>query len=73
MKDKGSKEKTGKSLEDCSPQMRKEIQKALKKRARRRRLVQVVCGVVAVGCFTYLIGYHYFADRTDASYDHLKT
>ena len=72
MKDTGSKRKAGKSLEDCSPQMRKEIQKALKKRARRRRLVQVLCGLVAVGCFAYLIGYNYFADRTDASYDHLK-
>ena len=55
MKDKGSKGKTGKSLEDCSPQMRKEIQKALKKRARRRRLVQVLCGLVAVGCFAPIV------------------
>lgn len=72
MKDTDNKGKTDKSLKDCSPQMRKEIQKELKKRARRRKLVQVACSLVAVGCFAYLIGYNYFADRTDASYDHLK-
>ena len=72
MKESDNQSKQGKTLEEYSPQMRKEIQKALKKRAKRRKMIQVACSLIAVGCFAYLIGYNYFADRTDASYDHLK-
>jgi len=61
-----------KSLKDYTPEMQKKIKKTLRRRARRRKLVKASCVLIALGCFAYLIGYNYFGDRTDASYDTLK-
>lgn len=55
-----------------SPKLQKEIQRQLKIRAKRRKLFRLACGIVAMGCFVYLFGYHYFGNRTNSSYEQLR-
>ncbi len=56
------------TLEDYDADMRKEILAELKKRDKRRRLLVVLCTVVAIGCFGYFGVYYYFSDRTGMDY-----
>lgn len=56
------------TLEDYDADMRKEILAELKKRDKRRRLMVVLCTIVAIGCFGYFGVYYYFSDRTEMDY-----
>lgn len=51
-------------LEEYDEKMQKEILLQLKRRERRRRLVTVLCTVVAIGSFGYFAAYYYLADRS---------
>lgn len=59
------------SLDDYDADMKKEILAELKKREKRRRLMVVLCAIVAVVCFGYFGIYYYFSDRTEMSYANL--
>lgn len=59
------------SLEDYDADMQKIILAEIKKREKRRKLLVVLCGLVAVGCFGYFGLYSYFADRTQMDYEEL--
>lgn len=59
------------SLEDYDADMQKIILAEIKKREKRRKLLVVLCGLVAVGCFGYFGVYSYFADRTQMDYEEL--
>lgn len=67
---KSSKNKQA-SLEDYDADMQKIILAEIKKREKRRKLLVVLCGLVAVGCFGYFGVYSYFADRTQMDYEEL--
>lgn len=56
------------SLDDYDADMRKEILAELKKRDKRRRLMVVLCSIVAAACFGYFGIYYYFSDRTQMDY-----
>ena len=60
-----------KSLEDYDADMQKVILAEIKKREKRRKLLVILCGVIAVGCFGYFGVYSYFAQRTQADYENL--
>lgn len=49
------------SLSDYDEKMQKQILRELKRRERRRRLMSVLCIMLAAGCFTY-IGIYYFQE-----------
>ncbi|MCM1088071.1 MAG: class B sortase [Muribaculaceae bacterium] len=72
----GNKAKTEKdtpaSLDQYDEQMQKEIKAVLKKNERRRKLIVILCGLVAIGCFGYYGVYYYFADKTQAQYRNLS-
>lgn len=59
------------SLEDYDANMQKVILEEMKKREKRRRLLVILCGLIAVGCFGYFGVYSYFADRTQMDYEEL--
>lgn len=59
------------SLEDYDTDMQKVILAEIKKRERRRKLLVVLCGLIAVGCFGYFGVYSYFASRTQTDYEEL--
>ena len=60
------------SLKDYDADMQKEILAQLKKRDRRRRLLVILCGVVAVGCFGYFGVYSFFVERNEMDYENLS-
>ena len=60
------------SLDAYDKDMQKVILSELKKRENRRRLMLILCSVVAVACFAYFGVYSYFADRTESSYANLS-
>lgn len=60
------------SLEDYDKDMQKEILTQIKKRDRRRKLLVVLCGVVAVGCFGYFGMYSFFVQRNETDYENLS-
>ncbi|MCM1144683.1 MAG: class B sortase, partial [Lachnoclostridium sp.] len=60
------------SLDQYDEQMQKEIKAVLKKNERRRKLIVILCGLVAIGCFGYYGVYYYFADKTQAQYHNLS-
>lgn len=64
-------EKKEVALEDYDAGMQKEILTELKKRDKRRSLLVVLCGIVAIGCFGYFGVYYYFSDRTEMDYSSL--
>lgn len=72
-KDKGKKAKPQKSLEDYDADMQKAILGEMKKKERHRRLLVILCGITAVGCFAYFGVYSYFADRTQMDYEELAS
>lgn len=59
------------SLEDYDADMQKVILKEIKKREKRRKLLVILCGLIAIGCFGYFGVYSYFADRTQMDYEEL--
>lgn len=59
------------SLEDYDADMQKVILAEIKKREKRRKLLVVLCGLTAVGCFGYFGVYSYFTDRTQMDYENL--
>lgn len=70
---KASKSEPQASLEDYDADMQKAILQEMKKREKRRRLLVVLCGIVAVGCFGYFGVYSYFAGRTQMGYEQLAS
>ncbi len=56
------------SLEDYDADMQKEILAQMKKSDRRRRLLVVLCSVIAVGCFGYFGVYSYFIEKNESDY-----
>lgn len=67
------KSKSQVSLDDYDGAMKKAILEEMKKREKRRKLVVVLCGIIAVGCFGYFGVYSYFADRTQMNYEELAS
>lgn len=72
-KSSNSKTKPQASLEDYDADMQKAILQEVKKREKRRKLLVVLCGVIAVGCFGYFGVYSYFAERTQMDYEQLAS
>lgn len=70
---KAQKSKPQTSLTDYDADMQKAILEEVKKREKRRKLLVVLCSVVAVGCFGYFGVYSYFADRTQVDYEELAS
>ena len=60
------------SLEDYDAKMQKEIKEVLKKREKRRKLIVVLCSIIALGCFGYYGVYYYYAGKTQADYNNLS-
>lgn len=71
--EKKTKTKTGASLEDYDADMQKVILEEIKRREKRRKLLVVLCGLIAVGCFGYFGVYSYFAERTQMDYEELAS
>lgn len=71
--DKAKKNRSGrqKSLEDYDADMQKVILTEIKRREKRRKLLVILCGVIAAGCFGYFGVYSYFAERTQMDYENL--
>lgn len=61
------------SLQDYDADMQKAILEEMKKQEKRRKLLVVLCGVVAVGCFGYFGVYSFFSDRTQMDYEELAS
>lgn len=61
----------GKPLDSYDKDMQKVILQELKKREKRRKLMIILCSVVALGCFAYFGVYYFFADRTESDYETL--
>ena len=59
------------SLDDYDAKMQKEIKAVLKKKERNRKLIVVLCSIIALGCFGYYGIYYYTADKTQSDYNDL--
>ena len=59
------------SLEDFDADMQKEILAQIKRRDRRRRLLIVLCSIMAAGCFGYFGVYSYFVEKNEIDYENL--
>lgn len=68
---KQNKLKDKRSLEDYDESMQKEIKAVLKRNEQKRKLIVVLCSVIALACFGYYGVYYYFADKTQSDYDEL--
>ncbi|MDD6811654.1 MAG: class B sortase [Lachnospiraceae bacterium] len=71
-KKNNQKQKTQVSLDDYDERMQQEIKTVLRQKEKRRKLMVVLCAVVAVACFGYYGVYYYFADRTQMDYEQLS-
>lgn len=73
--EKKDKKKAGKqkSLEDYDDAMQKVILSEIKRREKRRKLLIVLCSLIAVGCFGYFGMYSYFFQRTEMDYENLAS
>ena len=60
------------SLDEYDEKMQKEIKAALKQRERKRKLIVILCSVVALASFGYYGVYYYFAGRTQSDYENLS-
>lgn len=58
-------------LDEYDEKMQQEIKAVLKKNERRRRLIVVLCSVVALACFGYYGVYYYTAEKTQSQYNDL--
>ena len=63
---------TADSLDAYDKNMQKAIRSELKKRELRRKLMIILCSVVAAASFAYFGVYSYFADRTETNYTNLS-
>lgn len=59
------------ALEAYDEQMQKEIKSVLKKNEIRRRIIVILCSLLAIGCFGYYGVYYYYSDKTQTQYDDL--
>lgn len=59
-------------LEEYDEEMQKAILLQLKKRARRRKLITVLCTALAIGSLGYFAGYYYLADRSSSQFASLS-
>ncbi|MCM1387133.1 MAG: class B sortase [Bacillus sp. (in: Bacteria)] len=59
------------SLDAYDEKMQQEIKAVLKQKERKRKLIVVLCSIVALACFGYYGVYYYFADRTQSDYEEL--
>lgn len=60
------------SLDEYDEKMQREIKAALKQREKKRKLIVVLCSVVALASFGYYGVYYYFAGRTQSDYENLS-
>lgn len=60
------------SLDEYDEKMQQEIKAVLKQKEKRRKLIVVLCSVVALACFGYYGVYYYFAERTQSDYENLS-
>ena len=60
------------SLEDFDADMQKEILAQIKRRDRRRKLLVVLCSVIAAGCFGYFGVYSFFFEKNEIDYENLS-
>ena len=60
------------SLEEYDKKMQQEIKAALKQRERKRKLIVILCSIVALASFGYYGVYYYFAGRTQSDYENLS-
>lgn len=60
------------SLDEYDEKMQQEIKAALKQRERKRKLIVILCSVVALASFGYYGVYYYFAGRTQSDYENLS-
>ncbi len=59
-------------LEEYDEEMQKAILLQLKRRARRRKLVTLMCTALAIGSLGYFAGYYYLADRSGNQFAELS-
>ena len=59
-------------LEAYDEKMQKAILLQLQRRARRRKLITVLCTVLAVGSLGYFAGYYYLADKSGSQFAELS-
>ncbi len=59
-------------LEEYDEEMQKAILLQLKRRARRRKLVTLMCTTLAIGSLGYFAGYYYLADRSGNQFAELS-
>lgn len=58
-----------KSLQDYDEGMQALIIQEMKRQERRRKFIVTFCSLVACTCFIYFIGYYYFSERTENTYE----
>lgn len=68
-KKKVKKEKV--SLNDFDAKMQKEILAQIKKRDRRRKLLVILCSIIAMGCFGYFGLYFFLSEKNEVDYEKL--
>lgn len=68
-KKKVKKEKV--SLNDFDAKMQKEILAQIKKRDRRRKLLVILCSIIAMGCFGYFGLYFFLSEKSEMDYEKL--
>lgn len=56
---------------EIDPEMQKEVELLLQKKERNRKILVLLCSLVAVGCLGYFGVYSFFADRTQNDYESL--
>lgn len=59
------------ALEAYDEQMQKEIKSVLKKNEIRRKIIVILCSLIAIGCFGYYGVYYYYSDKTQTQYEDL--
>ncbi len=64
-----AKENKKKSLEDYDVDMQQLIKQEMKRQEKIRKRIVLVCSLVACACFIYFIGYYYFSQRTESTYE----
>lgn len=70
-KEKKSAVKAPAALEELDEDIRREVERQLKIKDKRRRMLVVLCSLVAMLCFGYFAAYCFFAERTSADYEQL--
>lgn len=71
-KGKGRTERENTGLDDCDPQMKAEIIKQLRIQEKKRKLILIICALVACGCFAYWGIYNIYAVKNGYDYSKLS-